>query len=222
MDRLEILDIELENLVSEKHKTLDLMDTITKDLLDLELLIASIDEKIEKNKLEQSTLINYEKINNEEDMISQDNLEEMIKDKKEKQTKLVNFFIENSSDEEKLQNVDLFVEWNAKVYYETGNVVRYNDDLYRVLQNHQAQPDYSPDLAVSLFVKIGGTDVETGLQELEPSPNNLYKAGDIGVFDSKVWKSKYDDNGNPVDTENGWWEYLGTVEEYKQDDSIIN
>ena len=35
MDRLEILDIELENLVSEKHKTLDLMDTITKDLLDL-------------------------------------------------------------------------------------------------------------------------------------------------------------------------------------------
>ena len=48
----------------------------------------------------------------------------------------------------------LYPLWAAGVDYKTGARVRYNGLLYRVLQGHTSLANWTPDAAVSLFVRI--------------------------------------------------------------------
>lgn len=48
----------------------------------------------------------------------------------------------------------LFMPWDPSAVYATGERVRYNDLLYRCLQPHTAQADWTPSTAVSLWVRI--------------------------------------------------------------------
>ena len=48
-----------------------------------------------------------------------------------------------------------FPFWNGnEVSYKTNDILQYENDVYRVLQNHTSQNDWTPDIAVSLYVKI--------------------------------------------------------------------
>ena len=60
----------------------------------------------------------------------------------------------NLTDEEALENVDVFPNWAIGVSYETGDRVRYQEVLYKVLQAHVSQEDWTPDVAVSLYVRV--------------------------------------------------------------------
>lgn len=48
----------------------------------------------------------------------------------------------------------LFMLWNATASYTAGDRVRHGDLLYRCLQPHTAQADWTPDAAPSLWVRI--------------------------------------------------------------------
>ena len=57
---------------------------------------------------------------------------------------------------------ELFPEWNADgVTYKTGNRVKYDGTIYRVIQDHVSQAKWTPDTAESLFVKVAILDTET-------------------------------------------------------------
>ena len=52
------------------------------------------------------------------------------------------------------EHPDIFAEWAYPVSYKTGNIRRYGEELYRCLGDHTSQEDWTPDKAVSLWVKI--------------------------------------------------------------------
>ena len=55
----------------------------------------------------------------------------------------------------------LFPVWSGNgVAYKTGQRLQYMSDLYKVLQDHTSQDDWTPDAAVSLYVKIDDPAIE--------------------------------------------------------------
>ena len=143
-------------------------------------------------------------------------LETVKSPEEQEKDKLIEIINDKTTDEEKLAIIDIYEEWTIGKYFNLGDIRRHEDKLYKCIQAHNSQADWSPDVAVSLWSQIGITNPDTGLEELVPSTTNLYKAGDIGTWKGRVYKSKYDNNGNEPDSQWGadWWEDLGTIEEY--------
>ena len=75
--------------------------------------------------------------------------------------------------------------------YKTGNKIRYNNKTYKVLQDHTSQPDWTPDVAVSLFAEI----INEGIPEwVQPGSTNPYMKGDKVKHNEKKWISLIDNN----------------------------
>ena len=60
----------------------------------------------------------------------------------------------NLSDTDALSGIELFPKWQPDVSYVADERVRYNDKLYRVIQNHTSQADWTPDVTAALFTEV--------------------------------------------------------------------
>ena len=62
---------------------------------------------------------------------------------------------EITDDEQALKVADLYDLWSGDgVAYKTGKYLLYKDILYKVLQNHTSQADWTPETASSLYAKV--------------------------------------------------------------------
>lgn len=102
---------------------------------------------------------------------------------------------ESLSDEMALQCVLLFPEWNAEKSYEVGNRVRYEGGFFRCLQAHDAQADWMPHVATSLWASllIDPTDPEPQ-DWVQPDSTNGYMQGDKVVHNGLTYESQVDNN----------------------------
>ncbi len=97
-------------------------------------------------------------------------------------------------DEAALEVVHLFPVWAAGRSCRTGERLRYHGELYRVLQDHTAQADWTPDAAPSLWAKVLIPD-PTQIPEWEqPDSTNPYAKGDKVTHNGKTWISTIDGN----------------------------
>lgn len=101
-------------------------------------------------------------------------------------------------DEDALDAVELFPAWAADTAYEMGFRFRYGGKLYKVLQAHTSQADWTPDITPSLYA-----EVETPGQGDTPE-NPIPYSGNMALVKDKYY-SQYDkvyvctrDTINPV------------------------
>lgn len=94
--------------------------------------------------------------------------------------------------------------WSAGKNYSVGEIVIYDSHVYTVIQAHFSQPDWTPDVAVSLFAPaFRQEDVVTEWQQ--PGSTNPYMAGDRVLFQGNVYESLIDNNvWSPTDYPQGW------------------
>lgn len=113
--------------------------------------------------------------------------------KAEEIRKAINKFAENQTDETLIDNKAAFQLWNRNgVAVKAGEIYLYNDELYRVVQNHITQPDWTPDITPALYTKIS---VEEFPQWRQPTgAQDAYKKGDKVTYDNKHWISTADNN----------------------------
>ena len=57
-------------------------------------------------------------------------------------------------DEDALEAVELFPEWQSGTDYTVGKRVRYGEKLYRVVQAHTSQADWTPDQTPALWTEV--------------------------------------------------------------------
>lgn len=107
--------------------------------------------------------------------------------------KIIERLAETLPDTEALENGELFPVWKLKEYV-TGERVRYNDILYKCLQNHTAQSDWTPDTAVSLWVRIDDPSVEWPEWVQPQGATDAYPLGAKVSHLEKHWVSEYDNN----------------------------
>ena len=98
----------------------------------------------------------------------------------------------NATDEEALDNILAFPKWEVGKEYVKDDRIRYEDVLYKVLQNHTSQADWTPDVAVSLFVKVS---IEEYPQWVQPTgSHDAYNKGDKVTHLEKHWEREIDAN----------------------------
>ena len=98
----------------------------------------------------------------------------------------------NATDEEALDNILAFPKWEVGKAYDTGERIRYDEVLYKVLQNHTSQSDWTPDVAVSLYVKVS---IEEFPEWVQPTgAHDAYNKGDKVSHNGKHWESLIDAN----------------------------
>lgn len=100
---------------------------------------------------------------------------------------------ESLADGDALDGVELFPNWEPGRACGSGERLRYHGELYRVLQDHTAQADWTPDAAPSLFVRVSepGT-IPEWVQPL--GAEDAYRKGDKVRHTEKIWTSDIDAN----------------------------
>ena len=99
----------------------------------------------------------------------------------------------NQTDEILIDNMAAFPHWNGDgVQYLTGMLVQYDDKLYRVIQPHNSQPDWTPDKVPALFVRVS---VEEFPEWVQPTgAHDAYNKGDKVTHNGLRWISAADSN----------------------------
>ena len=107
----------------------------------------------------------------------------------------IGFVAETFTDEQALKVPTLYEHWNGEsVSYKTGKRIRYNDVLYKVLQDHTSQSDWAPDAATSLYAKLLIENHNTIVEWIQPDSTNGYMIGDKVIFDGITYESQVDNN----------------------------
>jgi hypothetical protein len=101
---------------------------------------------------------------------------------------------ELATDEMSLQVPKLYPAWKSDVNYFVGDRVLYNEILYKVLQNHTSQEDWTPEIATSLFAKVLITDDNIIPEWEQPDSTNPYMTDNKVTHNGKTWISDIDGN----------------------------
>ena len=115
------------------------------------------------------------------------------------------------SDEVALSAPELVPAFNSDGHsYTTGDKFTYDGVMYKVLQAHTSQSDWTPETAPSLYAKVLIPTDEEGQQTTipdweQPDSTNPYMIGDQVYYDGKVYESTIDGNvWSPTDYPQGW------------------
>ena len=93
-----------------------------------------------------------------------------------------------------IEHPEAFPVWKSEVDYIAGDRVRYQDALFKVLQNHRSQSDWTPDIAVSLFVRIDEPSIEWPEWVQPLGAQDAYPLGAKVSHNNKHWISTVDNN----------------------------
>lgn len=98
-------------------------------------------------------------------------------------------------DELAINHTILFDSWKADTDYNIDDRVIYNNILYKVLQNHTSQIDWTPENASSLFSKVLININDNIIPPWEQSNStNSYMIGDKVNHNNQNWISTIDNN----------------------------
>ena len=102
--------------------------------------------------------------------------------------------VENLSDEDALNVAALFPTWNSRIgkAVSTGERLWYNEKLYKVIQNHTVQENWTPDVTASLYAEISIAEWPDWVQPL--GAETAYQSGDQVTHNQQHWTSDVDNN----------------------------
>lgn len=118
-------------------------------------------------------------------------------------------YIEKAStsldDADALNAVELFPAWAVGTAYAVEERVQYEGTLYRVVQAHTAQADWTPDATPALFVVVS---LDEWPEWVQPTgSHDAYNTGDKVTFEGKHYVSLIDGNVySPAVYPQGWQE----------------
>ena len=101
---------------------------------------------------------------------------------------------ESATDEQALSVPALYPAWRSGAACAAGQRVVFDGVLYKVLQDHTSQDDWTPDAAPSLFARVLIPDGETIPEWVQPDSTNTYSKGDQVTHNGKTWVSDIDIN----------------------------
>lgn len=92
------------------------------------------------------------------------------------------------------ENVAQFSPWAFPVAYKAGNIREHGGTLFRCVQDHTSQADWTPPAAPSLWAKIGDPTEEWPDWSQPIGAHDAYSAGDKVSHGGKRWISNVDGN----------------------------
>ena len=91
------------------------------------------------------------------------------------------------NDEDALSGVELYPAWLADTAYQTGDRVRDGETLYKCVQSHTSQADWTPDATPALWTRVS---IEEWPEWVQPTgAQDAYNTGDKVSHNGKHWVS---------------------------------
>lgn len=106
---------------------------------------------------------------------------------------------------------EFYDEWQSNAIYVSGQYVKYDKVLYKVIISHTSQDDWVPDVSPSLFTKVLIDPTgETISDWVQPDATNAYMTGDKVKFEGDIYESLIDNNvWSPASYPAGWQKIEG-------------
>ena len=92
------------------------------------------------------------------------------------------------------EHLDAFAQWEPFVPYTVGNLRVYQDKLYKCLQAHTSQEDWTPDKVPALWKEAGNPADEWPQWSQPIGAGDAYMKGDKVSYEEKHWISNTDNN----------------------------
>lgn len=98
------------------------------------------------------------------------------------------------TDEQVMSVNTLYPQWDSSAAYVVGQIVNYNNNLYRCAQAHTAQPNWTPSDSASLWSPISFAEDGTEKWTQPSGAHDAYAKGAIVLHGGKTWASDVDGN----------------------------
>lgn len=114
--------------------------------------------------------------------------------------KALQMFASTLDDEKAMEVAMVFDPWVSGKSYKAGEFVTYgvnsvgDPQLYKVVQDHASQNDWTPDNADSLFIAIGLDDSGYPIWSQPTGAHDAYNTGDIVNYNGVLYESTIDGN----------------------------
>lgn len=96
------------------------------------------------------------------------------------------------SDEAALDSIELIAPWRIKEYVSAGDRRRFNGVLYRCVQAHTTQADWTPDITPALWVAVS---IEEYPEWVQPTgAHDAYNIGDKVTYNGNHYVCDIDGN----------------------------
>ena len=132
----------------------------------------------------------------------------------EQMRKVLQMFAAGLDDEKAMEVATIYDPWAAGKPYTVGEFVTYGENsvgdpqLYKVVQAHTAQADWTPDGAPALFAAIGLDERGYPVWSEPTGAHDAYNTGDIVDYNGTLYQSLIDGNVYAPDAyPAGWTEY---------------
>lgn len=118
----------------------------------------------------------------------------------------------NLTEEQALVCVRIYRPWAVSVAYKVDEYLTYGTNevgdpqLYKVVQAHTSQADWTPDKTPALFTAVGLTEEGYPVWAQPTGAHDAYNIGDIVDYNGVLYKSLIDGNVYPPEDYPAGWE----------------
>ena len=130
----------------------------------------------------------------------------MTRAKAKQLRKLIEQLAVTLDDETALTGVELFPMWAIGVAYAVDDRVQHGGILYKCVQAHTSQADWTPDATPALWVVVSIDEYPEWVQPL--GATDAYNKGDIVSYNGKLYRSTIDGNVWAPDAYPAGWEIV--------------
>lgn len=126
--------------------------------------------------------------------------------------KAIQKFATTLKDEEAMEIATVFDSWVVDKAYRANDFVTYGTNnvgdpqLYKVIQDHTSQADWTPDTAASLYYSVGLDNSGHAVWSQPSGAHDAYNNGDIVNYNGTLYKSLIDGNTYSPDSYPAGWE----------------
>ena len=126
--------------------------------------------------------------------------------------KALQMFAASLDDEKAMEVASIYDLWEVGKAYAVGEFVTYGTNsvgdpqLYKVVQAHTSQADWTPDAVPSLFVAVGLDEQGYPVWSQPTGAHDAYNKGDIVDYNGTLYQSLTDGNIYPPEAYPAGWE----------------
>ena len=113
---------------------------------------------------------------------------------------------ETATDETALEAIELYPVWSSGISVSVNDRYQYSDKLYKCVQAHTTQADWTPDKTPALWVEVSLDEFPEWKQPA--GAHDAYAKGDKVKHNGKKWESTADANVWEPGV-HGWSEIVG-------------
>lgn len=129
--------------------------------------------------------------------------------------KALQMFAASLTDEQAMEVATIYDTWTVGKSYVVGDYLTYGENsvgdlqLYKVVQAHTSQADWTPDVVPSLFAAVGLDEQGYPVWSQPTGAHDAYNKGDIVDYNGTLYQSLIDGNVYSPDAYPAGWAVYG-------------